>query len=165
MPPLEHGPSTLKGAGSVAEIENVAVDTPRRIEREAARDRLQGRDLGALWGREFATRRELEDVVSNTLAERWVDGPVDSLADTRWWIDLGAAYLAALESVRGFLARPEGRPRQRWAYAFVDGFVEGAALVLAQVGQGAAGRASERASIGSATEGAVSVPVGSGALG
>ncbi len=142
----------------------MALEAPP-IEREAARDHLQGRDLGALWGREFATRKELEDVVSNTLAERWVDGPVDSLADTRWWIDLGAAYLASLDSVRGFLARPEGRPRQRWAYAFVDGFVEGAALVLAQLEPEAAERATERAPVGPAAEAALSVPVGSRLLG
>ena len=104
----------------------------RSVEQEAARDHREGLALGGLWARAFATREELEDVARNALAERWVDGPVDSLADTRWWIDLAAAYLAARESTNDFLLRPECRPRRLWSYAFVDGFVEGAATVLSE---------------------------------
>ncbi|MDP9071819.1 MAG: hypothetical protein M3N68_11210 [Actinomycetota bacterium] len=103
------------------------------VEREAAEDHREGVALGGLWARQWATGEDLRDVVARALAERWVDGPADSLADTRWWIDLGAAHLAGIPSVRDLLARPEGRPRPLWAYAFVDGFVEGAALVLGDV--------------------------------
>jgi hypothetical protein len=104
---------------------------PGAIERQAALDHREGLALGRLWAREFATGQELEDVTTNALAERWVDGPAESLADTRWWIDLAAAYLGAMRSTQEFLARPEGRPRPLWAYSFVEGFVAGAAEVLA----------------------------------
>ncbi len=105
----------------------------RAIEREAARDHREGLALGQLWARGFATLEELEDGATNALNERWVDGPADFLADTRWWIDMAAAYLDATRSTRDFLARPESRPRPYWVYPFVDGFVAGATQVLADV--------------------------------
>jgi hypothetical protein len=94
-----------------------------------------GSALGALWAREAATRVELHDVATRTVPEP-VDESAGLMAYLEWWLHRPVDHLAAVASVRDFLAGLDGAPTSAWSEAFVEGFVRGAASIYAEVAPG-----------------------------
>ncbi len=94
-----------------------------------------GSALGGLWAREAATRAELQDVATRTLPEP-VDESAGLMGYLEWWLHRPADHLAAVSSVRDFLAGLDSRPTSAWSEAFVEGFVRGAASIYAEVAPG-----------------------------